>query len=498
MRDAESSGGTFFDGMSHEQMLAWLDQANSGVVSGAAERLKTAAEEIASIAGELKVRPQRVSWKGDGADAFRTWAADLANATLRLSKFSHDSGTWLDHASDSIALAQAAIPRDIPGATANLAAARSAHNDPDAAVIASKSSGELAALKADREKVRLEAAAQMNKLAQSYAWSATQMNGLERPKLPPPPKAVMPQDARKTDGETMNKSAPVGSSGAASAGTVQAADRGSGSGSAGLSPAAHVSGAPGVQPRVPGETLPPVRTGIDSVGTLPAQTPVDIPRTPVDPGPVKGAVPVPPLLGGGQAFPVNSPTPQGRTPGASRVPVSPVGQGTVFGRAPGVPGGANGIVGGRPVLPSEGRPSGAIPRGTVVGGEGTPARGPMGPMGHAPGMANPVGRTPGTASGVRPVSPSGSGGIVGGLPAPNTGVIGGSSVQRPGRTGAQAPGIGRTPVTGEGRTGAAVPSPSPSAAPRSARNGSGRPYGVTEDEETWRRNQRPTVPPVVD
>jgi len=516
VREAESSGGTFFDGMSHEQMLAWLDQANAGVVSGAAERLKSAADEIEKIAGELKVRPQWVAWKGEGADAFRTWAADLAGATLRLSDFSRGSGEWLGHASDSIALAQSAIPRDLPGATANLAAARGAHNDPDAAGVASKASAELAALKADREEVRLAAASEMTKLAQSYAWSAAQMNALERPKLPPPPKAVMPDTAeqvyaRNTD--RLNVGESPGTSSSAGSG------RGSGTGApAGVSPTGHASNASVVQPHVPDETLPPVRTGIDSVGTLPPQTPVETPRAPVDPGPVRGAAPqagpVPPLFGGGRALPVNSAAPQGRTPGAGRVPLPPgsQGPGTVFGRAPGVAGGGNGIIGGRPVLPSEGQPAGAIPRGTVVGGEGTPVRGPMGPMGQTTGMANPVGRATGTSGstpGGRPVSPSG--GIVGGRPAPNSGVVGGNSAQRPGSTGARVPGTNgtepRTPVTGgttaatrtgEGRVGAATPNLSQSTAPRSARNGSGRPYGVTEDEETWRRNQRPTVPPVVD
>jgi len=518
VREAESSGGTFFDGMSHEQMLAWLDQANSGVVSAAAARLKSAADEIEKIAGELKVRPQRVSWKGDGADAFRTWAADLAAATLRLSDFSRDSGTWLGHASDSIALAQSSVPRDLPGATANLAAARAAHNDPDSAAVASKSSAELAALAADREKVRLEAAAQMTKLAQSYSWSATQLNGLERPKLPPPPKAFVPTAAQTTrDTTTTEDSGPTGSSRAVATGSVQAASRVSGEGGpTGVAPAGHHSSAPAIQPRVPSETLSPIRTGIDSVGTLPAQTPVDTRRVPLDPSPVKGAAPktgpVPPLFGGGQVLPVNNATPQGLTPGAGRVPMSPVGQGpgTVFGRAPGISGGGSGIIGGRPVLPAERRSTGAIPRGMVVGEESTPVRGPMGPMAQTTGMTNPIGRatvTPGVATGSRPVSPSSSGGIVGGRPASNTGVVGGGSARQPGSAGGQASGTGRTPVTGGatgverpsgGRTGAAVPGPSPSAPSRSTRSGSGRPYGVTEDEETWRRNQRPTVPPVVD
>ena len=175
-------------------MLAWLDQANSGTVQGAADRLAAAAKEIRAIAEDLKVRPQWVEWKGAGADAFRTWSADLANATLRLGDFSEGSATWLGHASNAIASAQASIPRDAGSAQANLDAARSAHNDPDASAIARKSASELAALEADKEKVRQEAVAQMRKLGQAYEQASTQMNGLERPKFPPPPQAIAPTD----------------------------------------------------------------------------------------------------------------------------------------------------------------------------------------------------------------------------------------------------------------------------------------------------------------
>ncbi|MGW4750713.1 translation initiation factor IF-2, partial [Streptomyces sp. NPDC004290] len=158
-----SGGGTSFEGISHEQMLAWLDQANSGEVQAAAGRLTAAAEEIRKIAEELKVRPQWVAWKGEGADAFRAWANDLANSTFRLGDFSEDAAKWLGEASGAIATAQASIPRDTKGAQANLDAAIAAHNDPDSAAVRAKSASELAALKADQEKVRLEAAAQMRK-----------------------------------------------------------------------------------------------------------------------------------------------------------------------------------------------------------------------------------------------------------------------------------------------------------------------------------------------
>ncbi|MGV9994315.1 hypothetical protein [Streptomyces sp. NPDC003374] len=153
--------------MSHEQMLEWLDQADPGMVQAAADRLTAAADEIRKIAEELKVRPQWVEWKGEGAHAFRTWSVDLANSTLRLGDFSEGAGKWLREASGAIAQAQTSIPRDAKGAQANLDAAKVEHNDPDVAAVSTKSKSELAALAAHKENVRLEAAAQMRKLGQT-------------------------------------------------------------------------------------------------------------------------------------------------------------------------------------------------------------------------------------------------------------------------------------------------------------------------------------------
>ncbi|WP_159031204.1 translation initiation factor IF-2 [Streptomyces acidiscabies] len=498
--------------MSHEQMLAWLNQANAGTVQSAALKLESAAEEIAKIAEELGRRPDRVEWKGEGADAFRYWSSDLANATWRLSEFSKGASGWLNQASDSIALAQSAIPRDTPTAQANIDAAYAAHNDPDAPAVRAKYAQNLAELAADQEKVRQEAAAQMTKLAQSYAWSATQMNALERPKFPPPPEAFVPDADQTRDGsQDMGR-------GGGSAGVNSLVGGSAVVGSAAISTSTfsprHVSSIPATQPHVPEAALPPARTSIDSVSTLPTQTPVEAPRAPVAPGSVRDTTPsgsIPPLPGGGQALPVNNQVLQGRAFGTGRIPMPSVGEAasttTPFGRAPSVSGG-NGIIGGRPVLPSEGRPTGAIPRGTVVGGEGTPARSPMGPMGQTPNMAtNPVGRamsTPGTTPSGRPASSPG--GIVGGHPASNSGVVRGGSVQQSGRGGARVPGsraIGSNGTaserSGEGRGAAGTASRLPQTPPQTpARSGSSRPYGVTEDEETWQRNHRPTVPPVVD
>ncbi|MDH2393551.1 hypothetical protein QCN29_33260, partial [Streptomyces sp. HNM0663] len=70
-------GGTPFEGMSHEQMLAWLDEASSFHVRDAGDRLARAAGEIRKIALQLKFRPERVEWQGEGFEAFVEWGASL-------------------------------------------------------------------------------------------------------------------------------------------------------------------------------------------------------------------------------------------------------------------------------------------------------------------------------------------------------------------------------------------------------------------------------------
>ena len=429
------AGGTPFEDMSHEQMLAWLDQANSGTVQAAADRLTAAAKEIRAIAEDLKIRPQYVEWKGEGAQAFRTWAGDLANSTLRLGDFSEDAAKWLGQASGAIATAQASIPRDMPGAKANLAAANSAHNDPDAAAMSAKSRSELAALTADREKVRLEAATQMRKLGQTYQVSATQMGKLERPKFPPPPTALVPHDVGgSTDlarpGASGQKASPSGDS------AVEHVARDSDP----------QSGAP--DPRRPSRVASPehrpqldmdqpTRMGIDSVDTLPprTQSPHGVPETLPSPDHLRGGGPTPQTGTAPPAFgaPVNTPAGQGRAPGVGRIPFQS-GQGATANpvRMPGGGGNGNGVVGGRP-LPQSPNKSMGIPRGTVVGGEGTAPRGPMGPT---TGSTNQVGRATGQQNLTPGRRPSASnGGVFGGRQLPNDGA-GSPRPQQPGRAGA--------------------------------------------------------------
>lgn len=535
-------GGTSFEGMSHEQMLAWLDRADAGQVQAAAGRLTAAAKAIREIAEELKVRPQWVAWKGEGANAFRTWSADLANSTLRLGDFSEDAAKWLTEASGAIAQAQASIPRETGGGGGT-------SNSSDAAPA---STPEVAAPAAHEERVREEAAAQMRKLTQTYAWSATQLNALERPKLPPPPDAIVPRGDEK---ESRDLARPVSFSprgqDSGSTATARTPDA--------LTPAPHAvssaghdhAAAPSSPAPVPPSaghaspvTAPVTRTAIDSVAAPPE---IPLPSTaatapanghdqakgllPSSPSvnlisPAVGKAPstqAPGRPGSGSPGPSRSttgttqarmPTASPVTPGQTQLPgralPSATGRATPTSRMPSSTG--HGIVGGRPVTPPTARATGAIPRGTVVGSGAAPAHSSTT---HLPGTTN-TGRgngQPGPTSSRR--APSPTNGIVGGRP------IASDDRERTGgqrsNSGAVRKGIfGSSPATTapQGVGGSTVRGGAPGAVDRrDERAGAGRaqrPVGPTHigkrrgrtdgrgEDDAPQPNSRPSVPPVVD
>lgn len=494
-----AGGSTPFEGMSHEAMLAWLDQANSGTVQGAADRLAEAAKEIRKIADDLKVRPQWVEWKGAGADAFRTWSADLANATLRLGDFSEGSATWLGHASDAIASAQAAIPRDKAGAQGNLDAARAAHNDPDAAAISKKSAGELAALEADKEKVRQEAVTQMRKLGQAYQQSATQMNGLERPKFPPPPTAIAPD----YDDSLLRSGDDLGSGGTAGQGTPS---RGHATPASPVHAEASASAPnPSHRPDVASPESPALgdapqhaRMDVDSVTSLPPVVQTPGPAGSV-PGPTGGGetstvrMP-PPVFGGGLSVPSARVSPE-RPMAGERSLVGP-GQNPSGHNSVRMPDGRPGITGGRPVPAPQGRPSGGIPKGTVVGAGETEGHGATRPVTGAGPVGQATGRTgamPGRGSMTSRSGVSGGSAQQSARPAGPRSVSTGAASERGGVSGGR-------PVVGNAGGGAhGGRSPRDSQKGRSRREaGGGGPGYLVEDDETWLRDDPRVVPPVID
>ncbi|MEU2670728.1 hypothetical protein ABZ622_17995 [Streptomyces sp. NPDC007164] len=473
-----------FDSMSHERMLEWLDAAKSAEIQGAADRLSSAASEIRKIAEDLKVRPQWVEWKGQGADAFRTWSADLANATLRLGDYSEGVSKWLGEASNAIALAQASIPRTEAGAQANLEAALAARNDPDASDVARKSAETLIE---SGKRNREEAAAQMRRLSQTYTLSSSQMMSLEKPVFPALPGAIALQGADRRDGRQNGRIPPGSTPTSASSGVVHPGVPGNRA-EAMVDVTAPVSSVNPTSHTMSPPVSRSVDMEIDGVAALPDTPPSPVanpvvpqtgPRPDILPSLTPGVIPLAPhgsrsaprsTSGGGST--TGLPRPSVSAPG-----VTPQGPGPV-GRAPG----PNGITGGRAVPPESGRSAVGIPRGTVIGNESP--RGTA-PMGRVPGMGGGVG------SGVSPIT----GGSSRRLAGESGGAVGGRQQQS--RGSARPFTAGGSGLVRGGASGG------------STRNGSGahrtgrdenvdRPDYLVEDDETWQQGGRRVVPPVID
>ncbi|MGW2561686.1 WXG100 family type VII secretion target [Streptomyces sp. NPDC001514] len=488
---------TDFSGMSHEEMLAWVDEASSFYVQEAADKLTMAAGELREIAQQLQFRPERVEWKGEAFQEFKDWGAGLASATYRLADYSENASTWMSQASDAIAVAQSAIPRYTSHAQAkeNLEAAHKYHNDPDAGRVAQSARASMApsedekAIALKEEANRQAAVDEMVKLSQAYQQSKAQMERVEVPVLPPPPGAFVPEDNGQFDGYSRDISSSTGSDSRSVADSGAATTPSQGSRS--------TAGVDRTSPAGVANPERPVGLGIDSVGTLPSPTTTP-PVSPVSQPPVGKP-------DGGLMQPI------GLTPGVVRPTAReiPVGGGTSVGpRSPlpssgrsglGVngPRGAmprdGGITGGRPVPPSASRPVAGIPRGTVIGTEGGTGRAPMA---HGAGGGMSGGQS-GISGGRRLAMETG--GIVGGRRQQPGAVSarpftpGGSGLVRGGASGD----AGRGGAGQIGRGGAVPANTSGTDSHRESNRGE-RPDYLVEDEETWQQGSRRVAPPVID
>ncbi|WP_326650199.1 WXG100 family type VII secretion target [Streptomyces sp. NBC_01750] len=502
---------TDFQSMTHDDLWAWLTPSSSGTVAGISDRLKDAAKALEELADDLKKHMEDVDWKGEAGTAFTKWGESTVSSTRALAVYSSNSAHWLSIASTAIASAHSAMPASLGSAQANAEAARKYHNDPDSQSIGSSaratintfqpppdekgkvSPEALAAASLARDKARQEAIDNMRRLAGTYAHSASQMNAQKVPVFPSPPDRFVPEAPKSRTGTQQS-----------SVGTYDRSSRttsvGDGVHSTSTDPSqTHSVGHVGQDK--PGQIQPerPVNLGIDSVDTLPPQThlppttgPVPPATKPDGPSVVPPGV-IPPAFGGKSGGPTTS------APGKAIVGgrgVMPPGQGGIASRMPR----ENGIVGGRPVTPNTGRPTVGIPRGTVIGNEGT--TGARGPMGR--GMSG--------MHGGGPMGGAGQSGISGGrrLASEVGGVVGGRP-QQPGQTSARpfTPG-GSGLVRGQnasasggahpgqvGRAGAISPGTHGANSRRDDQSGE-RPDYLSEDEETWQQGSRRVVPPVID
>ncbi|NWF25169.1 hypothetical protein HW130_02645 [Streptomyces sp. PKU-EA00015] len=498
--------------MSHQQLVALIASASPAGASNLSAKLAQASSAITKIGEDLKEYVTGLPWHGEGGDAFREWGGQTASATLRLGEYSKGASRWMELVAEAITEAKAAMPpvSETTRAQADLRKAESAYgvatdpanrNDPDARGAAQSAQSDAAAAQGRIDAARFEAAQRLRKLAQTYEFSAQQVNAATPPTFPPPAK-YLGDGWRYTNS---HKSVP-GEGAAATARPVTGAESPTASISAARPEAA--AGAPqlglSASPAQPPRIEPPTRMEIDSAPVLP--TPPSSPAAPPVGPPPSGTpdprgmppVPVPPVFGKGQVKPSlpSVPSVTGRPgQGGVRPPVLPS-QGLPDSGSPGRLPRDSGIVGGRPVPPSTTGPARGIPRGLVVGGEGTPTA--RGPVGHQPAMGTGNGTPrPGAPAGRRYASEAG--GIVGGNPQQASRP--GARPITPGGSGSVSGATPRQGVLGAaaGRGGAAAPPPgSTASAGRRDEQGGGRPDYLTEDEETWRQNGRRIVPPVVE
>lgn len=495
---------TDFESMTHEQLAAMLDSADRESAAHLASKLHKASSTISKIGDDLMKHVKDLEWQGKAGDSFRDWGGHTASATLRLGEYAGAASQWMSEVSQAIAEAKSSMPAtsETTKAKAVLADAHrtidaaklpGARNDPDARKAAATAHSDATAAQTHIDATRQDAIQQMRKLAESYEHSAAQINSITPPTFAPASgrtgdaewwvsdERVVPDRSTEYAGRATSDAtrAPVGSKG-----IVQ---------SVGIHHAGSVLDAP---TRSSGHTTvrpEPVSLNIDSADALPRTSAP--PVTSVGPTLPQREVATPGL-------PVGLPstfTGGGRVPGAglpSRMPG--------IGRLPQVPGLAKpiegmtrmprdtGIVGGRPVS-ATGRPANGIPRGTVIGSENGQGRTPLGRA-----------ISPGSVEGARSAGAMGGSGRR--LASETGGVLGGRSGQ-PGRTGGRpftsggsglvrpsAKGSNQAQSSQVGRTGA----PGRPADSRKSQEHDKRPDYLVEDEETWTRDGRRTLPPVVD
>lgn len=497
-----------------------VEHAQPTAAADLGHKLAAAAAALGRIGDDLKAHVSHVTWEGEGGEAFRTWGSDLANATQRLSAFSGAAGTWMGHAAETLARVHSSMPEVSTASKTVLDAYRGAHPGQVGAVAPPLSNGasggggglqgqgptqqQAYAAQQRLDADRAEAARLMRQLAESYAWSAHQVQGAGRPVFPAIPGDYMPKSGDYEDvrhspwssGAGSQAHGEAGSATAASAADTQdsyaarvyesVAPQGYGATTTGrheLGTTSPVVGPPDqpVASRIDGATITP-QIPIDASGPVSTSPPWSNSPVSIAPSPAVVA-PAMNVRRGALAQPRQGVTePAENGVGASTGTIGRVspGQSTVstpIGRVPA--GASDGIIGGRPSPRGMEQPNKALPRGTVIGTE--PSQGPVQSQGrsampHTPAAGPPTssGNRPGIGSGRRLASEPG--GVMGGSRRPQQGQASDYPFTR-----------GGTGLVGEGR-------------PRqeSQQTGRRRPDYLVEDDETWTGSHRNMVPPVVD
>ncbi|MFF8833539.1 hypothetical protein [Streptomyces sp. NPDC015131] len=529
-------GKTNFEDQKLNDMLNLLDSANPADLEHASASLKRATKALNDAAKDLADAVAAPDWKGEGAEAFRSYGAQLVSYAYKLGNFANAVGAQMEVASTGLAsVRNSKPPRD----------GRLVQKTPDEFELPERTQDNKEYQQAVQvEKDRQEAINQMNRLASFYSVSESTLASQEPPPLPKPLNAAVPPPAGARGGSPV-ASAPSDSGENLSGAAVAESGGSRGAvGGEGSSPRSQVIDKP-VEPIGASTSVQ-----VDSVltPTAPSQATGTTPPAPqsTTSGPVTGQVPpVPTNFGTTRLTP---PTRAQGTQGVARAGGGPGtspavgrsgGTGTSHPSQAGRSAQASGV--GRPV--STGSPSSATGRsGPVAGRPGIMGGGTgTGRAGAASGNGPVTGRAgmPGQTAPVSRQTPSSttraghSNGIVGGTPQRATNGTTGSRIPRATVIGAEGATTGRAPAarpsqagviranqggntsrpTGRGTpsTNGVVGTPRsagaasaggrpPQSRPRNetTEQTSTRPDYLTEDEETWASRRRGAVPPVID
>jgi hypothetical protein len=419
------------------QMIDLIERTDPEDLESSGKALWDARDAIKAAADELEGHIDNVHWVGEAGDAFRKWGSSLVTNTHHLSDFAGTAGDQITAAAVGLASVRGAMPsRDAE------ASRKRPEHFTEAEKVADKSEY-AAAVRVEKD--RQEAINQMNRLASYYAVSEEVLASL-------PAKDKTPEFTAMPDVGVPKPVAPQVDYGSSAAGTgsqAHGATPSVGAQAAGDISRASASDNPLTTNDLTSKiTYPdePVRTEIDSVGTLPPSTTA----------PVTGHIPPSlgtPAPGGGQ---------QGMFEGGLRVPVSNSTSGRNLGGSNSfrIPASAQGRTG----LP--GSPSSAPGRST--------GQGPMNQMGRPTSTGRPA------AGGVTPGSHSSQMGraVTGGTPRAG---------------GTAAPQANSRPVTGGGRVEGVVGGQPTAVGGASAKGGARIPRGTVIGGEGAEANSRPAT-----
>lgn len=321
---------SYFAGMSHQQLLDMVKNADPTTLSNRSGALSSASTTLSDISQQLTSNVRQLEWTGPAADSFRDWAGKISTATQNLSDYAQTSSTSLETASTALGTASKAIP-PLPSKDMDTV---NRYNWQPCVPLASEAqmkaqnpnfvtTAEMQAAQANVTKDHEDAITAMTTLAGAYTQSTSEIQSQTPPLFPPTPTSVMgpePQSVWSATG--------VNYGGGSNGGGTSGGSRGGGS-TYQPSPQQRVvqPAPPTVHPPVTGPTPvpnppkpPPVHTGpvrqpYQPVGPV---QPIPVQPVPVNP-PVSNPVVPPPSTGIDSAPPAPTlPPPTGTTGGLPR------------------------------------------------------------------------------------------------------------------------------------------------------------------------------------